>query len=150
MWLGICNYYRRQFYSMLSTFFRTISVTIMMTVGSLALAQGGGYDVFVPISKYMASGDVDCLSAWFDDNLDITIISSSNNSSRNQAKQILKTFFSAYSPRSFYIDHKAGRANMRYALGSLNAGGEKFIVTIYVSCLNAGYKIQQLKIERLE
>lgn len=121
-----------------------------MSTTLLASAQGGGYDVFVPITKYMASGDVERLSAWFDDNLDITIISSSNNSSRNQAKQILKTFFSAYSPRSFYIDHKAGRANMRYALGSLNAGGETFTVTIYVSYQDTCYKIQQLKIERLE
>lgn len=123
---------------------------LLMVSGTPAPAQGGGYDVFVPISKYMAAGDVDRLSAWFDDNLDITIVSSSNNSSRNQAKQILKTFFAAYSPRSFYIDHRAGRANMRYALGSLNAGGETFIVTIYASCQDSGYKIQQLKIERLE
>ena len=69
--------------------------------------------------------------------------------SRAQAKQILKTFFDAYTPRSFDITHTAERANMKYALGNLNAGGETFTVTIFVSAKSDGYKIQQLKIERL-
>lgn len=122
----------------------------MLGFGSSALAQSDGYDVFVPISKYMRNGDAERLSAWFADNLDITILSTSNNSSKNQARQIVKSFFSSYSPREFNIDHKAGRANMKYALGSLNAGGEVFTVTIFVSYKGNDYKIQQLKIERIE
>ncbi|MBO5195142.1 MAG: DUF4783 domain-containing protein [Bacteroidales bacterium] len=123
---------------------------MMLSVGTVASAQNGGYDVFVPISKYLRNGDAERLSAWFADNLDITILSTSNNSSRNQARQILKSFFTSYSPRSFDIDHKAGRANMKYALGSLNAGGEVFTVTIFVSYKDKDYRIQQLKIEKIE
>lgn len=98
----------------------------------------------------MKSGDAEKLSAWFADNLEITILSSYNNSSKSQAKQIIKSFFNSYTPRSFTIDHKAGRSNMKYALGVLNAGGEMFMVTIFVSCKDSSYKIQQLKIERME
>lgn len=112
-------------------------------------AQNAGYDVFVPISKYMGSGDADKLSAWFADNLEITIFAITNDSSRNQARQILKTFFSSYTPRSFDLTHKAGRANMKYAIGTLNAGGEMFMVTIFVSYKDTSYRIQQIKIERL-
>lgn len=115
-----------------------------------ASAQSGGYDVFTPIAKYLREGDADKLSAWFADNLEIIVLSNVNDSSRNQARRIMKSFFSAYSPRSFEITHKAGRSNMKYALGALNAGGEKFIVTIFVSCRDNTYKIQQLKIERME
>jgi hypothetical protein len=111
-------------------------------------AQDGSYDVFIPIAKYIGQGDVDRLSAWFADNLEISIISSSNDSSKNQAKQILKSFFESYTPRSFDITHTAGRTNMKYALGSLNAGGEVFIVTIFVTYKHNGYKIQQLEIDR--
>ena len=50
----------------------------------------------------------------------------------------------------FDISHKAGRANMKYALGTLNAGGEMFLVTIFVNFKDNGYKIQQIKIERLD
>lgn len=112
-------------------------------------AQSERNDVFTPIGKYMVKGDADCLSAWFDDNLEVCVASQESNASRAQAKQILKTFFDAFTPRSFDITHTAERANMKYALGNLNAGGETFTVTIFVSAKSDGYKIQQLKIERL-
>ncbi len=115
-----------------------------------ASVQNGYYDVFVPIAKYMACGDTDALSAWFADNLEITILHTTNDSSKNQARQILKSFFSTYTPRDFQIMHNAGRANQKYALGSLSAGGEIFMVTIFVSSKDDVYKIQQLKIERIE
>ena len=117
---------------------------------SRAAAQDSGYDVFNPISKYLALGDADRLSAWFSDNLEITIFSDSNDSSRNQARQIMKSFFNSYTPRSFEITHKAGRSNMKDALGTLNAGGEAFMVTIFVNYKDSGYKIQHIKIEQLD
>ena len=120
-----------------------------MLLCAQAQAQSERNDVFTPIGKYMVKGDADCLSAWFDDNLEVCVASQESNASRAQAKQILKTFFDAYTPRSFDITHTAERANMKYALGNLNAGGETFTVTIFVSATSDGYKIQQLKIERL-
>lgn len=127
-----------------------IAVALIPVLAGIKMsAQNAGYDVFVPISKYMGSGDADKLSAWFADNLEITIFAITNDSSRNQARQILKTFFSSYTPRSFDLTHKAGRANMKYAIGTLNAGGEMFMVTIFVSYKDTSYKIQQIKIERL-
>lgn len=118
--------------------------------GGSAFAQDNGYDVFNPISKYLRLGDAEKLSAWFSDNLEITIFADSNDSSRNQARQIMKSFFNSYTPRSFEITHKAGRSNMKYALGTLNAGGEVFMVTIFVNYQNNSYKIQHLKIEHVE
>ena len=40
-------------------------------------------------------------------------------------------------------------SNMKYALGTLNAGGELFLVTIFVGYDDTAYRIQHLKIERL-
>ena len=128
-----------------------MAAAIMTMLSCVGLsAQEKGYDVFNPISKYLAKGDADSLSAWFSDNLEITIFSNSNDSSRNQARQIIKSFFKSYTPRSFEISHKAGRSNMKYALGTLNAGGEMFLVTIFVNYKDDSYKIQQLKIERID
>ena len=117
----------------MNTALKISSVMLAFCIGFSASAQNRAYDVFVPIAKYMKKGDADRLSAWFADNLEITILSTTNDSSRNQARQIMKSFFNSYTPRSFTIDHKAGRSNMKYALGSLSAGGEMFIVTIFVS-----------------
>ncbi|MBO5563062.1 MAG: DUF4783 domain-containing protein [Bacteroidales bacterium] len=122
---------------------------LLLLCGGTVSAQDKGYDVFVPISKYITQGDAASLSAWFSDNLEVSIISSVRNCSRSQARQIVKTFFEAYTPRSFEISHKASQSNMKYALGQLNAGGEVFIVTIFVSsCQDGTYRIQQFKIDR--
>ena len=124
------------------------ALTVLTCAG--VTAQEKGYDVFNPIAKYLAKGDADRLSAWFSDNLEVTIFATSNDSSRNQARKIMKSFFKSYTPRSFEISHKAGRSNMKYALGTLNAGGEMFLVTIFVNYKDNDYKIQQLKIERID
>ena len=125
-----------------------MAALMLLSIPGLS-AQDKGYDVFVPIGKYISQGDVASLSAWFSDNLEVSIISSTRNCSKTQARQIVKTFFEAYTPRSFSISHKASRANMKYALGQLNAGGEVFIVTIFVSAKADGtYQIQQFKIDR--
>lgn len=111
-------------------------------------AQDQSYDVFVPITKYISQGNAENLSAWFADNLEITVLSRSSNASKNQAKQILKSFFDDHTPRSFEITHTAGKDNMKYALGTLIAGGERFVITIFVNYDSDSYKIQQLKIDR--
>jgi len=126
-----------------------MAAAVVLISGVRASAQESGYDVFNPIAKYLAMGDAEKLSAWFSDNLEVTIFSDSNDSSRNQARQIIKSFFRSYTPRSFEITHKAGRSNMKYALGNLNAGGEMFVVTIFVGYDDTSYKIQHLKIERM-
>lgn len=127
-----------------------MTIVLCLAVGGKVYGQDNGYDVFNPISKYLAKGDADKLSAWFSDNLEITIFSDSNDSSRNQARQIMRSFFNSYTPRSFEITHKAGRSNMKYALGTLNAGGEVFLVTIFVNYKENGYKIQHIKIEAID
>ncbi len=128
-----------------------LAVLAALLVGNVAFAQpsGEGNNVFVPIAKYIRNGDAERLSAWFADNLEVTIFSSSNDASRNQAKQIVKSFFDTYSPRAFTINHTAGRPNMKYAYGTLTAGGENLSVTIFVSCKDGkNYYIQQLKFEK--
>ena len=112
-------------------------------------ARAEGDDVFVPVVKYISRGDAESLTAWFADNLEISIFSSSTDSSRSQASRILKNFFNSYTPRSFAITHTASQGNLKYALGKLNAGGEVFDVTLFMSFSETGYKIQQLKIDRI-
>ena len=105
-------------------------------------------DVFTPIGKYIQSGDYEKLSAWFADNLELNILGAINNCTRNQARLIIKNFFTNYTPKKFTIIHKSGKAPMKYAVGSLTAGGEKFRVILYVKTTDGVNSIQQLKAER--
>lgn len=97
----------------------------------------------------MVQGNSEALSAWFDDSMEISVAGKAVDASRTQARQILKAFFDSHTPQSFETRHSAGRANMKYILGDLKAGGETYRVSIFASCKDGSYKIQQLKIDRL-
>lgn len=130
--------------------FKKIPVILVFSaICAVMSAQNSGYDVFTPIGKYLSQGNSEALSAWFADNIDITILSRESTASRSQARQIVKAFFDNYSPRNFTISHTADQKRMKYALGVLTAGGERFTVTIFVNCKNDNYRIQQLKIQRI-
>lgn len=111
-------------------------------------AQEGSQDVFTPIGKYLQAGDYEKLSAWFADNLELDMLGAVNNCTRNQAKLIMKNFFTSYTPKKFTIIHKSGKAPMKYAVGSLSAGGERFRVILYVKTSDEKSYIEQLKVER--
>ena len=121
----------------------------MSSTKTLQQTPEDGFAVFSSITKYLASGDAASLSTWFADNLDVTIISSSRNCSKKQAREILRSFFQANTPRSFQMTHRASESNKKYMIGLLNAGGEIFQVTIYAtSFAGEPYKIQQINISR--
>ncbi len=120
---------------------------ILLNISGLKGQQA--QDVFVPIGKYIQQGDSESLSAWFANNLELDILGKNSDCSKVQATQIMKDFFVTYTPKSFSIIHKSGKAPMKYAIGNLNAGGETFRVTLFVKTQqNSGNQIQQLRIER--
>lgn len=104
--------------------------------------------VFVPIAKYLQRGDAECLAAWFADNLQVDVMGSVSNCSRNQARQIIRNFFINYTPRFFEIVYTSGTYPMEYAVGNLDSGGNMFTVTILVKTNDSGNYIEQLKIEK--
>lgn len=129
-------------------FILTILSTVFLTFGSLYAQQQEEQDVFVPIAKYIQNGDAESLSAWFAHSLEIDILGTVNVSSKNQAKQVLKDFFTNNNPKTFSIVHKSGKAPMKYAIGNLSAGGSVFRITLFVKIQQEGNFIQSLRIER--
>ncbi len=81
--------------------------------------------------------------------VDISVVSSLNITSRSHAIRILDDFFESHTPAGLQITHTASQPNLKYAVGTLSAGGEKFIVTLFaVFTEKDGFKIQQIKIDR--
>lgn len=128
--------------------FLLASMLLTLLLAGPSIAQDNNQDVFTPIGKYFQSGDYDKLSAWFADNLELDMLGAVNNCTRNQAKLIMKNFFTNYTPKKFSVIHKSGKAPMKYAVGSLNAGGERFRVILYVKTTDDKSYIEQLKVER--
>ena len=133
---------------MMKKLFWLASALLFLFSAGPSSAQDNAQDVFTPIGKYIQGGDYDKLSAWFADNLELDMLGAVNNCTRNQARQIMKNFFTQYTPKKFSIIHKSGKAPMKYAVGSLSAGGERFRVILYVKTTDAESHIEQLKVER--
>lgn len=127
---------------------KKIILALTLILCSFTFANAQQADVFVPIGKYIQQGEADKLSAWFASNLELDILGTVNSCSKVQATQIMRDFFVNYTPKTFSIIHKSGKAPLTYAIGSLSAGGEKFRVTLFVMTQEKGNQIQQLRIER--
>lgn len=108
----------------------------------------GHNNVFVPIAKYIEKGDVDCLSAWFASKLEIELLGNISQCSKKQARQVIRTFFTEYTPKNFDIVYVSGTYPVELAVGKLDSGGDKFRVTIHVNIQQSGNYIELLKIER--
>ena len=57
-------------------------VLLTLTFCLRADAQSRESDVFIPIGKYIMQGNADALSAWFDDNLEIKLLSQGGDVSK--------------------------------------------------------------------
>jgi len=126
-----------------------IAIVLLITIYGFAPGTPKqGQDVFVPIEKYIANGDAESLSVWFTTSLEIDILGKTSISSKQQAKQILKDFFRDNTPKSFTITYRSGKAPIKYAVGSLSAGGSKFRVTLFVKTTAEGNYIEQIRIEK--
>ncbi len=123
-------------------------VAALFAFSSMSAQPHSEQDVFVPIAKYVQNGDSEKLSAWFAQNLEVDILGIVNVCSKAQAKQIIKEFFSNYSPKSFIITYRSGKPPMKFAIGNLSAGGSKFRVTLFVKIQDDGNFIQQIRIEK--
>jgi len=105
-------------------------------------------DVFSPIAKYMSKGDVESLSAWFGDSMEISILSKGTYCSKNQAKQILKSFFSTNSPSTIDFFHSTEKRNMLCAVGTLSTKEDTYSISIFLSLKGDSFQIRQISINR--
>lgn len=132
-------------------FFATVTLLLwvlpLLFSSATAAAQSGG-DVFAPIAKYIQKGDAEKLSAWFAKNLEIEIFGKQTECSAIQAKQIMKSFFVQYPPKTFEIVHKSGNPPMKYAIGTLNTGSEVLRVVLLVKLQPKSSQILRIRIER--
>ena len=125
------------------------ALVLLLPAGLSAQNTGDGNDLFRPIARYLGSGDTARLSAWMAPYVDISVVSSLNITSRDHAIRILDDFFGSHTPGGLQITHIASQPNLKYAVGTLSAGGEKYSVTLFaVYTEKDGFKIQQIKIDR--
>ena len=146
---------KRLHISLLAVLFSLLFCGAAMAQNTLMLSKPAGSGspdedaLFKPIARYLGSGDTESLSAWLASSVEITLISSVTSTSKSHARSILDDFFRTHTPQSFQVTHVASQPNLKYAVGILSAGGEKFDVTLFAAYEeNEGFKLRQIKIDR--
>ncbi len=99
----------------------------------------------------MKVGNSTELAKYFNNSVEIVILTSESVYSRQQAEQVVKNFFAKNSPKNFTLLHQGGKSEAQYAIGSLEvADNKKFRVYFLVKEQSGNPLIHQLRIEEEE
>jgi len=98
------------------------------------------------ISKALGKGDVETLSKFFDEDVEID----GDFFDKGEARDKVKKFFSKYPAKSFSMIHQGTSKgeDSKYFIGNLKAGTNTFRVYVYMKIDNNQPRIQELRFDR--
>ncbi|MBC7777254.1 MAG: DUF4783 domain-containing protein [Phycisphaerae bacterium] len=102
------------------------------------------------ISTALSTGDVDVLSKYFADNVEISIQDKEQMYSKAKAAEVLKGFFDANKPKAFAQVHKGqSRENSdQYCIGNLTATSGNYRVYLYLKVNGSSVSIQEMRFDK--
>jgi hypothetical protein len=102
------------------------------------------------INQALNAGDVDALSKYFAENVEISILDKEQSYTKAKAAEALRTFFSSNKPKSFAQVHQGtSRENSdQYSIGNLTASSGNFRVYIYLKVVGNSFTIQELRFDK--
>ncbi|MEI7587762.1 DUF4783 domain-containing protein [Runella sp.] len=102
------------------------------------------------ISTALNSGDVETLSKYFADNVEISIQDKEQIYSKAKAGDVLRGFFDSNKPKGFSQVHKGtSRENSdQYCIGNLSAATGNYRVYIYLKVTGANMSIQEIRLDK--
>ena len=120
-----------------------IPVLFFLFVGIMSFAQ-------VPdeVILSLKTGNAATLSNYFNQNIELVVLDKDDVYSKDQAQQIVSSFFSTNKAQRFAIIHQGGKEGARYAIGNLTT--DKGVFRVYFLLKEKGKKayIHQLRIEK--
>jgi hypothetical protein len=102
------------------------------------------------ISAALSAGDVDALSKYFADNVEISIQDKEQTYPKAKAAEVLKSFFESNKPKSFAQVHKGtSRENSdQYCIGNLSASAGNYRVYLYLKVSGTGIQIKEMRFDK--
>lgn len=102
------------------------------------------------ISKALSAGDVETLSKYFADNVEISIQDNEQSYTKTQAIEVMRTFFNSNKPKAFDQVHQGtSRENSdQYCIGNLSATTGKYRVYIYLKVAGNNLSIEELRMDK--
>lgn len=102
------------------------------------------------ISAALSNGDVDVLSKYFADNVEISIQDKEQTYPKAKAAEVLKSFFDSSKPKSFAQVHKGtSRENSdQYCIGNLSASTGNYRVYLYLKVSGTNMQIKEMRFDK--
>lgn len=121
---------------------------LLSILTTLSINTTGQSSTANDVANMLKSGNVNGLSGYFMDNVDLTILQSDDVYSKAQATQVTKKFFEEHPPKGFVIKHEGkSKLDDHYRIGTLSTSKGDFRVTYFLKNDNGSYRIKQLRIE---
>lgn len=101
------------------------------------------------ISKALSTGDVETLSKYFGDNVEIAVNDNEQLVPKAKAAEIVRAFFNQHKPKSFQQVHQGAsrESSDQYCIGNLAAGSGNYRVYIYLKTVGSSVTIRELRFD---
>lgn len=134
---------------------KSVKKTILLSVFLFAnLFMFAGTDDTSKISEEilssLKSGNAKVLATYFNQNIELVILDSSNVYSKAQAEQVVANFFSKNQPERLTERHKGGKEGAQYYIYTLKTKQDSFRVYLLIRKTKGKDVIHQLRIEKEE
>ncbi|QZT36347.1 DUF4783 domain-containing protein [Halosquirtibacter xylanolyticus] len=116
-----------------------------LLIGISCIAKANVVD---DIASALKQGDSGTLSSYFNDSVELVVVSKEGIYSKNQAEIIVSTFFNENRPSKFVALHQGGKAEATYVIGKLETSNGNYRVYYLVKGSGGSQKIYQLRFEK--
>lgn len=97
----------------------------------------------------MKAGNVNSMSVYFDNSVEITLPDKGNNYSKSQAEMVLRDFFNNNPVKGFTVIHKGQNAGYQYCIGTLLTKNGNFRTTIQMKQKKEAQVVQEIRFESM-
>ena len=124
-----------------------IFVLLMLPIASFANQGNPGLEA---ISVALNTGDIETLSKYFADNVEISIDDKEQTHPKAKASEVLRTFFDANKPKAFSQVHKgtSRESSDQYCIGNLTATTGNYRVYLYLKVNGNSLQIQEIRMDK--
>ncbi len=102
------------------------------------------------VATAMRSGNVNQLSAYLDNRVDITLPDKSDTYGKTQAEMVIRDFFSSNGVQNFQIKHKGENAGSEFCIGVLKTRNGDYKTVLFMKLKGDKQLLQELRFQPAE
>jgi hypothetical protein len=102
------------------------------------------------VATAMRSGNVNQLSTYLDNRVDITLPDKSDTYSKTQAEMVIRDFFSNNGVQNFQVKHKGENAGSEFCIGVLKTRNGDYKTVLFMKLKGDKQLLQELRFQAAE